>query len=204
MKIVTHKLALDLTGHVYGRWTCLSFAEKKGSKRYWNVQCSCGSISKISVGSLRTGNSKSCGCLQKEIISTLNTTHGKSNTSDGIYSIWLTMRTRCNNPNTDDYDYYYAKGIKVCERWDDFSKFLEDMGDRPTKKHSIDRINSELGYFKENCRWATSQEQVDNIHYRKSWIPVVIDGVTYRSMRAATIVLSITKREAKRLSLLKE
>jgi hypothetical protein len=78
------------------------------------------------------------------------------------YRTWISIRRRCNNENTADYPQYGGRGIKVCERWDSFEAFLEDMGKRPSNRHSIDRIDSNADYSPENTRWATSTEQTRN------------------------------------------
>lgn len=72
------------------------------------------------------------------------------------------MRTRCNCKNHKDYILYGKKGIKICKEWDDFWVFVNDMGDKPTKDHTLDRIDNDKGYNKENCRWATKKEQTLN------------------------------------------
>lgn len=78
------------------------------------------------------------------------------------YRSWHRMRQRCNNKNCRDYKWYGAKGIKVCEEWDDYLTFKKDMGEPPSPKHTIDRIDPTKNYCKENCRWATQLEQVKN------------------------------------------
>lgn len=78
------------------------------------------------------------------------------------YSSWKSMHQRCVTKRPKTYKYYGAKGISVCEEWKDFKKFTEDMGPKPNKDYSIDRIDNSKGYFKENCRWATKLEQVLN------------------------------------------
>lgn len=86
-------------------------------------------------------------------------THGKRKTR--VYSIWCNMKSRCKGNNKNNLYNYYLKGIKVCERWQSFENFYEDMGE-PLKNQEIDRIDNSQGYFKENCRWVSRDIQVQN------------------------------------------
>lgn len=83
-------------------------------------------------------------------------------TRDPAYNVWKKVRARCNNPKDDHFKWYGAKGVSVCSRWNDFRSFRADMGERPSAKHSIDRIDNSKGYEPGNCRWATQQEQNRN------------------------------------------
>ncbi|UOF79264.1 homing endonuclease [Caudoviricetes sp.] len=88
------------------------------------------------------------------------TTHGWTNTRE--YRVWHDMRQRCNNPKNSRYEKYGARGISVCDRWQDFSNFISDMGSRPGPEYSIDRINNDGNYEPSNCRWATRSVQQRN------------------------------------------
>jgi hypothetical protein len=106
------------------------------------------------------------------------------------YAVWHGMLQRCSNSNRADYKYYGGVGISVCERWQDFKLFLEDMGERPTKSHTLDRIDGSLGYYKENCRWATRTEQSANLKSNRN---ISIEGEIYTlSSLARTLDVSIT------------
>lgn len=162
--------ALNLTGMTFGKLSVLSRNHNKGRRRsYWNCLCSCGGETIVDGTSLKRGNTKSCGCLTAEKCGENFRTHGMSHCggmsrqSSPEYSSWLSMKSRCYNAKHDAYKFYGGRGIEVCERWrSNFLDFLSDMGEKPTRDSTLDRINPELGYCPENCRWASIAEQKRN------------------------------------------
>jgi hypothetical protein len=150
-------LRQDLTGKKFGRWTVVDYAGFIKKKASWLCLCECGASTIVKADSLTMGKSLSCGCYRMEVIVTHNESHKKRE-----YSIWHGMKSRCLNPKCNMYKTYGGRGITVCERWMSYENFLSDMGRMPSDSHSLDRINNELGYCPENCRWATKSEQATN------------------------------------------
>lgn len=151
---------MDLVGERYGRLTIIGEAERRGYVRHWRCACLCGGEIVASHSNLRSGATQSCGCLHRERASAANTTHGKKRSAE--YVVWMGMRQRCSNPNNSRYADYGGRGIIVCERWQRFDHFLADMGQRPTPKHQLDRIDNDGNYQPGNVRWATLGEQAQN------------------------------------------
>jgi hypothetical protein len=131
-------------------------------RRTARFRCKCGNLFICKIEHIHTGNTKSCGCMIRGNAGKI-TTHGhtKGRNRSTEFIIWQGIITRCSIK--DRTDRYYKRGIKICARWkNSFECFLEDMGHRPSKEHSIDRINNDGDYCPENCRWATKSEQSRN------------------------------------------
>ena len=146
-------------GSRFGRWTVLSETDNDGIRRMICCRCDCGAERTVWLHGLRFGTSKSCGCLQREVVTVRNTTHGKSGTR--TYQAWKNMRQRCTNTQRPDYRYYGGQGITVCKRWSLYKNFLMDMGPVPIGK-VIDRIDNNKGYKPGNCRWVSWLESGRN------------------------------------------
>jgi len=153
------KKTMVCKGEKYNRWTVIEVDILRKSNRFHLCECECGNKKEIYHANLVHGKSKSCGCLNKEVLSARKT-HGKSR--DRIYGVWNRMLSRCSNPIVDRYPQYGGRGIKVCDRWLKFENFYEDMGDIPSSDHSIGRKDNDGNYEPNNCKWETREEQANN------------------------------------------
>lgn len=162
------------------------------------VRCDCGSpVRRVLLQSLRNGSTVSCGCRKRAHLLEMNTTHGQSRTAE--YGIWVSMNSRCSNPNHESFVDYGGRGIGVCVRWrDDFEAFFADMGPRPSPAHTIDRRDNDGGYSIDNCRWATQREQSRNTS-RNVWIEyqrermVATDWAARYGLSAAVLLRRIAR-----------
>ena len=142
--------AENLSGKSYGQLVVVCRdLEFKGNPKFLCI-CSCGTVKSVFAGALRSGDTKSCGCLRKATL----TTHGKCD--HRLYTTWTRMHDRCRN------NVKYYEDISVCDRWNSFENFLMDMGNKPTDQHTLDRVDPEGDYTPDNCRWATKSEQARN------------------------------------------
>lgn len=146
---------IELIGKKYHRLIILDLF-RKNNRTIAKCICDCGNTKDIVFHSVKIGRTTSCGCYNKEVI----TKHGLHGIKE--YGSWQHMLRRCDTNGLLSSHCYIGKGIKVCNEWKDFNNFINDMGYAPTKKHSIDRIDSNKGYYKENCRWATATDQSRN------------------------------------------
>ena len=180
---------VERTGHKYGRLTVLGRApNNKHGHPQWHCECVCGtklvrSAAHIVMG-VKAGHNSSC-------IKCSNVTHNMSGTA--IYSVWAKIVDRTTNTNNPGYENYGAKGRVLSPEWRSFENFYKDMGDPPKdgKRYTVERKNNNLGYSKENCRWATYKEQSRNrsnsllVNYYTEKLPLIDlcerEGISYKS-----------------------
>lgn len=167
---------VDYTGRRYGKLVVLERGERNEKRKLysWICQCDCGNKATVIGADLRNGGTTSCGCMSsRNFGGDRNRTHGLTQTP--IYNVWCAMRNRCQNHNQKSYKDYGAKGITVCDKWQNFEGFYEDMGESYKEGLTIERIKLHVGYCKENCTWITKDEQALN---KSNVIMVTYNGET--------------------------
>ena len=168
---------MNLLSKRFGRWTVVSKSEPRIDKNgcainRWLCKCDCGNEKIVLQASLISGRSKSCGCLNKDIVSKMWNKHGLSNVGSGLYSVWHGIKYRCYCKSSHDYPNYGGRGITICEEWkNDFKAFhdwaiangyKEEKTDKGINILTIDRIDVNGNYEPSNCRFVTNEVQAKN------------------------------------------
>ena len=183
----------NLVGHRFNRLVVVADGGRcKKQNVLWLCRCDCGGETRAFAYDLRAGKVKSCGCYNRDIGKNIKHGHARKGVKrDPLYSVWASMLQRCSNPSGKTWQHYGLRGITVCERWrKSFENFLEDMGERPSPEHSIDRIDVNGNYEPSNCRWATRDEQSLN---KRSTVLVTVGDVT-KPLKAWVTELGVTKQ----------
>ena len=171
------KLPIEV-GAAYGDLTVLG--ESEVSSRKFKVLCKCGTVFDCLKGSIRSGNTKSCGCARVATLRTMLTKHGLAarGRQHPLFRAWTDMRKRVLSAKSKSYTNYGGRGIGICDRWSDFSLFVSDMGPKPGPDWTIDRIDVNGDYEPGNCRWATKSTQANNT---RNSLRYVYNGLAYTS-----------------------
>lgn len=168
--------SVDLSGQRFGR---LAAVERTGRSdcgaTMWLCKCDCGNFVSVQYSNLKSGATKSCGCLNRENREKRNYKHGGSQRGkcERLYRVWRGMQERCKNPKNISYKHYGAVGVSVCEEWNDYAAFrswaIENGYDSSAKRGecTLDRINPFGNYCPENCRWANMKTQSNNKRVNK-------------------------------------
>ena len=152
---------IDLTGNKYSRLKVIECLGTRNNRAFFKCRCDCGNFVNVLGASLKYGGTTSCGCYRKELM----TKHGSSN--NPLYRAYKKMHYRCYDKKFTQYKDYGGRGIKVCDRWHKLENFMEDMKGKPSKFHSLDRINNDGNYEKSNVTWSSKSEQCLNRRKRK-------------------------------------
>lgn len=158
----------EVCGKRFSRLVAIEFSHRHGGDRFYRFACDCGTEKVINLSNVRKGRTASCGCLWLESVTAKRpdiTKHGLN--LHPLYNTWRGILNRCYNESRHNYKYYGGRGITVCDRWrNSMALFLEDIGDRPSPKHTLDRIDNDGNYEPGNIRWAEWHDQRMNQRQR--------------------------------------
>lgn len=181
----------DLTGQKFGKLTAVRLLGRrtglKTQRIFWLFRCDCGNEVEVSGSDVTFGRTTSCGCYRKATTSKNMTTHGAT-TGNRVpeYGVWCAMKARCVATSGPDHHDYSARGITVCDRWlNSFENFIEDMGPRPSPKHSIDRKDVNGNYRPDNCKWTTQKAQNNN---KRNNVYINYKGQTYTMIQLVELL----------------
>lgn len=165
------------TGDTYSDWTVIKdLGSNSNGDRRFLCRCVCGIEKSVWIHNLRRGESTKCSSCASKL---RNIKHGLS--YHPLYDVYANMRKRCLDKTNQAYHNYGGRGITICDRWSNsIESFIEDMGERPTPTHSLDRVDNNKGYSPENCKWSTPIEQNNNQRMKKNNTSGVV-GVSYHS-----------------------
>lgn len=167
---------IDLSGQRFGKLTAIQCVGRTEARQaIWRCKCDCGNEKDVRASCLRNGDARSCGCLQRMVSKEVNTKHGEAHSR--LHHIWSSMKGRCHNPKSHAFEHYGARGIIVCDEWQEYTNFRDwAIANGYTEGLSLDRIDNDKGYSPDNCRWTTMKEQSNN---RRSNHVITFEGETH-------------------------